>query len=314
MQSDKTLWCSYYYTESMVKNMGYNPFRENRINGCKYGKECRGAHSENEIKISSEINRFNSFNKTKFDWVKLYLNILITLKNDIPRIKGDTYKVTIQLLDKINFFEVLDLWKKLASEFRKIYKNDELVEQYGYDFKEDVPTFNLADNYEDITWSLERLTHICPIYSKFKNNLDNKIKISIRDVCIAPSMNCKNGCHTNSEIICKDDFLKGSCNCKSLEEFMIHTSNLIAKMESIDPKTDKYKKFQNKLIELGNSRPIHYTDGGMMPFEEQYNKYLENIKEKIQAEKMEQLKLEEDVKKQSDNIKPVIKLKKLGKT
>jgi hypothetical protein len=95
---------------------------------------------------------------------------------------------------------------------------------------------------------------------------------------------------------------------------MTHKTNLIAKMESFDQKNDKYKKFQNKLIELENSRPIHYSDIGMLPFEQQYAKYLESEKEKVEAEKLAQLKLEEDVKKQSDNIKPVIKLKKLGKS
>ena len=112
-------------------------------------------------------------------------------------------------------------------------------------------------------------------------------------------------------MICINDFLKGKCDCKSLEEFQTHRDNLMTKMNNLQG--DKYKKMQDKLIELNNSRTLHYTDVGMIPFEEQYFKYLEIENDKKLEEQRASDKLNEAVIKLSANIKHVIKLKKLGK-
>jgi hypothetical protein len=305
MQSAKTLWCSYQYTENMIKSIGYNPFRENHIHSCKYGNTCRGAHNESEIKLSPEIAKFNSYNKEKIDWVKIYLDIISVIKRDSLKIKCKN--INIDESSK-NFITIVQLWKQLATEYRRIYKDEKLFATSGYDYIEDIPQFRLSENYEDIMWSFERMTQLCPVYTNFISSIEMKKKISIRDICIAPGINCKNGCHKMNEMICIDNFMTGECKCETEEEYQIHYTNLQTKIkETIDVK--KIKKFQDKLDLLISSRSIHYN---FTPFITLYSNYIESIKREQEKIKMMEQNLIDSVKLQSENIKPVIKLKKLG--
>lgn len=305
MQSAKTLWCSYQYSENMIKSLGYNPFRENHIHMCKYGNSCRGAHNVSEIKQSPEVVRFNSYNKSRIDWVKIYLDIISVIKKDVPKMKCPE---EIPELNAENFITVLQLWKQLASEHRRIRKDEQLFASSGYDYIEDVPQFKLSENYEDIVWPFERMTHLCPIYTNMMSSIEMRKRISIRDICIAPGINCKSGSHKMNEMLCIDNFMTGKCKCQTEEEYALHCTNLQAKIkETYD--VMKVKKLEEKLEALLSSRTIHYN---ITPFITMYDNYLESIKKEQDELKMMEQRLVDSVKIQSENIKPVIKLKKLG--
>jgi hypothetical protein len=304
MQSAKTLWCSYQYTENIIKSLGYNPFRENHIHSCKYGNSCRGAHIESEIKLSPEVVKFNSYNKAKIDWVKIYLDIISVIKKDSIKIKNNNIDIEIFK----NFIKTVQLWKQLATYYRRIRKDETLFATSGYDYIEDIPTFRLSENYEDIVWPFERITHTCPVYTNMMSSIEMRKKVSIRDICIAPGVNCKSGCHVINEMLCIDNFMTGECKCMSEEEYNLHCMNLQTKMKQTSD-IQKNKKFQEKLDILIASRSIHYN---ITPFNTLYNNYIESIQREQEEIKMMEQRLIESVKIQSDNIKPVIKLKKLG--
>jgi hypothetical protein len=140
------------------------------------------------------------------------------------------------------------------------------------------------------------------------NSIEMKIKISIRNICVAPGVNCKNGCHKTSEMLCIDNFMTGECKCQSDEEYTLHCMNLRAKIkETLD--VQKVKKLEEKLNTLLSSRTIHYN---ITPFITMYSNHLESIKREQDELKMMEQRLVDSVKIQSENIKPVIKLKKLG--
>lgn len=306
MQSAKTLWCSYQYSENMIKSLGYNPFRENHIHTCKYGNNCRGAHSESEIKQSSEVVKFNSYIKSRIDWVKIYLDIISVIKTDSVKMKqNNNYDIENSLKD---FISTVQLWKQLASEHRRIRKDEQLFATSGYDYIEDIPMFRLSENYEDIMWPFERMTHTCTVYTNMMSSIEMRKRISIRDICIAPGINCKSGCHKTSEMLCIDNFMTGECNCESEEEYNLHCMNLQTKIKETSD-VHKIKKFQDKLEALIESRTIHYN---ITPFNTLYSNHLESIKREAEEIEMMEQRLVDSVKIQSENIKPVIKLKKLG--
>ena len=305
MQSAKTLWCSYQYTENIIKSLGYNPFRENHIHTCKYGNSCRGAHNISEIKQSAEVVRFNSHNKSRIDWVKIYLDIISVIKKDISKMKCPE---KIPELNAENFITVLQLWKQLASEHRRIRKDDELFASSGYDYIEDIPMFRLSENYEDIIWPFERMTHLCPVYTNMMSSIETRKRISVRDICIAPGVNCKSGSHKTSDMVCIDNFMTGECKCQSEEEYNSHCMNLQTKIKETSD-AQKVKKLEEKLETLLSSRTIHFN---ITPFITLYSNHIESIKREHDEVKMMEQRLVDSVKNQSENIKPVIKLKKLG--
>jgi hypothetical protein len=88
-----------------------------------------------------------------------------------------------------------------------------------------------------------------------------------------------------------------------------------------DPKTElnlQISKFKKELDEIMNHRYIHYSDFGMVPFETQYNTWLEikQAKEKLAAEaalKAAAKEAQVDVLIETPKItKPVVKITKLG--
>ena len=334
----KNLWCRNKYCEHINNIYGKNIFKE--YNGCFLKKcystddECRGAHNEQSIRILSNLYKYNNIKKNNINWVELYLNIIESIKHDKSKIINLTHKEKTLQIDKYNFIELIQFWKKLACYYRKIAKSlpskfetteSQLIE--GYKFKEDVPTFMLSDNLEDIAWGFVRLTMKCSIQQKFNESLKNKADITIWDVCLATGINCKEGVHKNNEMICNDDFLFGRCKCLSSDE--IDKQILILKNELdnlnniILDKTWTVKKnnkksdnknlilsIENKINELSNSRFIHYTEQSMVPFNEQYNNYLSAEKNKIIEIKLDEQKQVEEIE---IKIKPVIKLNKYGK-
>jgi hypothetical protein len=334
----QNLWCRNKYCQHI--NTLYNKKIFKETNGCYLKEcksrddECRGAHSDQIIKILPNIYKFNSIKKNSIDWVKIYLEIIDSINKDKSKIHNLDHLQKTSDLSKYNFIELIQMWRELACYYRKIAKSlpsrfdDIKLETIdGFEYKENVPQFPISDNIEDIVWGFERLTRWCPVQQKFNESIDNSILITIWDVCLATGVNCKEGIHKKSELICKEDFLTGRCSCDTVEQIneqiKIHEKELeILNEQAVDTSwsTKKSKKksdskslilsIENKINDLKSSRSIHYSEQGMISFNEQYKNYLINEdKKKEEIEILEKKKLEEI----NIQIKPVIKLVKFGK-
>lgn len=333
----QNLWCRNKYCQHINTIYGKSIFKESYgcfLKECKTSaEECRGAHSDNSIKVLPAIYKYNNTKKDSIDWVKLYLEIKDSLKKDSSKIINPEHKKNISDLTLYNFIELIQLWRELSCYYRKISKSlpskkdsgdYDLID--GYDYQENVPKFYLSDNLEDIAWSFERLTRWCPVQQKFNDNINNNVLITIWDVCLATGVNCKEGIHNKNELLCVDDFLTGRCTCSSKEEIseqliIIEKQLDILKEQDMDSswtvKKNKKKNdskqlilsLENKINDLKNSRPIHYTEQNMIPFNEQYKNYLI-----AEEKKLEELRILEQQKIEEVEIKkPVIKLVKFGK-
>lgn len=320
----QNFWCRNTYCQHLIFKHGKNIFKETPgclIKNCRYTSEtCRGAHDEKSIKTLSSIYKFNQMKVDSIDWVKLYLEIKNIIDKEKNKLKLIDHKQKTVDTNKYNFIELLQLWRELACYYRKIAKtiniDGEPIE--GYTNSNSIPQFLLSDKMEDIAWSFERLFRKCPTQEKFIESISKNIQITVWDVCIATGANCKDGVHSNKELVCKDDFLSGRCSCQSMKDINDQVSVLNEKLTFLKEqendttwKVKSKKKNESKLLiisledqinNLLNSRLIHYTEQGFTPFNEQYNNYL-LVEQKIN-EKIDDIEIP---------IKPVIKLVKFGK-
>jgi hypothetical protein len=344
----KNLWCRDELAQHMIKELGRNPFKENKgsiIKKCKYTSgECRGAHCISEIKVLPTNNIFANSDKTKIEWVGIYNSLYKSLINDLPKIKNPEHIKQINNINikDANFIQVIQLWRELACYYRKLQKelfnkNDSLN---NCDFKnpEDVPIFSIPEKYEDTVWSFERKTRFCSIYQNLTAKIRTKIPFTLWDLCVATGDNCKEGIHELNEMICYDDFLHGKCDCKTLFESeqqeseylkqIIELTNYNDNIQLNDDegwstiKSKKAKKYgderieiknkitilENKINELKKSRKIHYTEKGFIPFTKQYNDYL------IRKQELEKINNEKPIKQEiwEQKTEPVKKLIKPG--
>jgi hypothetical protein len=325
----QNFWCRNKYCQHLISIHGRNIFKE--TNGCLIKEcrikpeDCRGAHDEKLIKALPSIYKFNQVKKDSIDWIKLYLEIKTTIENDKIKLKSIDHKEKTNDLTKYNFIELIQLWRYLACFYRKLVKqiniDGETIE--GFASSNTIPQFNISDKMEDVAWSFERLTRKCLMQEKFNESISKNIQVTLWDVCIATGINCKEGVHSNNELICKEDFLTGRCSCQTNKDINDQIAILSEKLNSIkDQENDTTWKVKNKkkndskllissledqINNLSKSRLIHYTEQGMRPFDELYKNYLFEENKKIE----EQNKLDNvdiDIK-----IKPVIKLVKFGK-
>lgn len=259
--------CKFNYGKIIVDTIGWNPFI-NKMGNPLYFRECsneycKGAHCLENLKQNSEYEKFNNMNKAKYDWVKLYLAIIDSLEKSRTNI--DT--------KSLNFIEVIQLWKKLASENRKLAKENK-----------NIYTFQLDNTMEEVAWAFERITHLCPDQEKVNEMIRTKTRnLDISDLCLGTGLNCKYGVSKPSEMICKEDFLFGKCNCIPIND-------------------------------IKDSRPIHFTElsGKMIPFNIMYEKYIKTKEEETMKLTVKNRSLD-DMIELTMNKKPVISLGKLGK-
>jgi len=340
----QNFWCRNKYCEHLKKSYNKPIFKE--TNGCVLKEcksnsiDCRGAHDVSSIKTLSSIYKFNCMKKDKIDFVKLYLGIIDSIQNDKSKIYNIDHKQKTSDLTKYNFIELIQLWRDLACYYRKIAKSlpsksdfidSEMID--GYKYNNDVPTFNLLNNLEDIAWPFERLTRYCHIQQKFNHSINNNILITIWDVCLATGINCKEGIHNENELLCNDDFLFGRCSCqtneqineqitiveKQINDLKQQSSDTTWTVKKSKKKIDNDPKYlilslENKINDLKFSRHIHYTEYGMIPFVEQYKNYLLVEEKKADERKLlEQQEIEKLEQELLVKIKPVIKLAKFGK-
>lgn len=346
-ESTQNLWCRDEMWKHVIESIG-RPVDTifTQRNGCtlrccnKSASECRGAHSLNNLKILPHIERYNNLDKSKFNWIKLYLNILKTMEKDITQLKKEDHKSLIKNLNSMNFIELIQLWREMACYYNKTarelpYKKDsggqENVHECGFTYRDDVPLFKIGDGLEEHSWAFVRLIRFCDLNKKFEESIKSGNLITIWDLCLATGLNCKGGVHKKSEIVCIDDFLTGKCSCLSIEQLetqeielsqkLIELSNqLVSLIENKNGKKNKQKdnrvvlhqqiiSLENQIKDLQSSRSIHYTELGMKPFNQQYEEYQLEIKKSEDKPKV----------KKNDDIKiglisgPVIKVTKFGK-
>ncbi len=385
--STQNLWCRDTYWQYIVDSLGFNPFKE--TNGCHLrscnhnAEDCRGAHTLESVKPLPHIVKFNKLDKAKFDWVKLYNCVKQTLTQDIPKVHSKEHLEYLGKLSSMNFIELIQLWRNMACYYNKLAK--ELPERKhvegsinkhssGFTFNDEVPKFRVSDGLEDTAWAFERLTRWCPTQIKFNKDIRENKKVTVWDLCLATGINCKEGIHTISEMICIDNFLTGKCTCLSVQDLevkecqlqqeLIELSTKLVeivdkeskpvkasssddiddeglaefaemsewtkpkskrndKKKQIDPKIQirsEITRVEKQIEQLVNSRSIHYTELGMVPFNEQYTQFQERVSAEL-AEKAAAASSAPAESKESwdhgliENAKidkPVVKVSKLG--
>ena len=245
-ESTQNLWCRDEMWKHVVESVG-RPVDTifTQRNGCtlrccnKLASECRGAHSLDNLKILPHIERYNNLDKSKFNWVKLYLNILKTMEKDSALLKKENHKSLIKNLNSMNFIELVQLWREMACYYNKTarelpYRKDsngqENIHECGFAYRDDVPLFKIGDGLEEHTWAFVRLTRFCELNKKFEESIKSGNLITIWDLCLATGINCKGGVHKKSEILCIDDFLTGKCSCLSFEQLQTQEIELSQKL------------------------------------------------------------------------------------
>lgn len=274
----KNLLCREEYYKSLVNSRG-----------CKYSSEnCRGAHTEDEIRLYPHIKKFNEIDKKSYDWYKLYCIIKETIISEKFKVKNDEHKKIIDNIDNYNFIELINIWHDFACYYRKISKTDITI-----------PQFDLRE-LEDDGWAFDRITRLCKTYNNQKSI--NQSLLTPNDLCLG-SNNCKEGVHNISDLLCKLDFLTGMCPCIKLDEYILMEKELhnrfeIKAKEILTTKNfiEKYKMKQelsiiyNSIIKLRNSRMLHFSDTGMIPFNLIISNQIMKIEE-IKEKKIIKLKL-----------------------
>ena len=226
---------------------------------------------------------------------------------------------TLNFVEAIQLWrEMACIYRKLGKELPSRKSGNATQHSSGYSYSEDVPKFYLDEKLEDTAWAFERLTRYCSTHKKMEDNLGRQRQITVWDLCLATGLNCKEGVHYEDEHICVSDFLTGSCSCTSKEsieskevelqlkkiELTTQLTKMIegevakggddcwssgkkSKAKSVDPKQNLRKQIDainNEIAELSNNqRMIHYTELGMIPFEQQ----LVNYRAAAEAKKLE---------------------------
>ncbi len=341
-------WCKFTRGLNIVRDLGFNIF-EGRNGKPLFIRECsgcNGAHNMAQFKCYQDNYTFNHIHKNKYNWIELYHAMIKTLQTDSAKLKDATDKQSITSCLEQNFFDILMTWKTLSTKYRKeIEKCEEAGTNHSF------PSFTLPDEMDMIAMSLERTTHLCQHTIKMNNAIRTFTKIDISDICLGTGMNCKFGVNLATEMLCTVDFMTGTCGCPKKDYIETRTTELtttlvelkkqLAEVEQIDsqpvvtankfefttinkPKNkkaveklmfriqDQIKQVTLELKQIKNTRMIHYTDTGMVPFEKQLQAYTDM---KAEEERMASAKLQslDDLIKVTQQAKPIVSLGKLGK-
>ena len=295
----KNFFCRDQYWQLINSQYGENVFRSingARLRKCTFGENCRGAHSGEEINLLPANYQFKKSDKSKIDLVKIYLEICQVFELEKSKVLEPDFKTKIQNYSSFNFIELINFWYDITCYHRKIKKNYESVENNYYKNRANIPDFYLEN--EDIVWPLERITKKCPKYKSLINCIEcESQKPTIWDICCG-SINCKEGCHHESNMICNDNLLTGSCDCISLEEFnenyskieeeikncedTINDKNFVISNKKRKSITNKIKKLKSQLSSM--YRKIHLTEEGLIHFEVAFKAHQDKINEEKNQE------------------------------
>ena len=312
--NNKTIWCRSYYGMELNRQ-GY---KITDIYPCKFRESCRGAHTCEEIIEKSHIKKWKKSDKSHIDILDLMEKVLDILEKNKELVQNTKYRCKLLTINKMTINELFIFWYDIFYYHHRIAKDLPAKKSWsnskskplpieGYNFKDDVPDFYIEN---DDLWAIERSLHLC---EKFKS-LDKSVKISVKNICIG-DINCKEGAHDINDLICMDDFIKGTCSCISIDDYNSHKTKILKEIELLNnqlkPNTDdgftmnisKKKKDEiasllllknNELNEL--KRMIHLTEYNFIPLHIR----IEN-KNKTNPKPVEEIK----VKKTAKIIKPV---------
>ena len=76
-----------------------------KLRNCTYGDKCRGAHSEEEIKLLPHIKDFNNLDKSKLELVPIYKNIIQVMESSRGLVKNELF---LNKLEKFSFKYITD--------------------------------------------------------------------------------------------------------------------------------------------------------------------------------------------------------------
>lgn len=259
---------------------------------------------------------------------------------------------SFNFVEVIQFWrEMACYYRKLGKELPSRRSGAIPQHSSGYTYSEDVPKFYLDEKLEDTAWAFERLTRYCPTHMRMTDNISKRQQITVWDLCLATGLNCKEGVHYDDEHICVSNFLTGSCSCPSKASIeakevelltkKIELTNQLTSMiqgevvhgndgwtggkkknrtKTADPKHDlrnQINAIDVEIAELSNSlRMIHYTEFGMVPFEQQLADY--RVAEEAKKLEMQAAELDKPKKSWDHGIETIatvpkaIKVTKLG--
>ena len=249
------------------------------FNICKFGDDCRGAHSEEHIILYSGNKFFNDLDKSKYNFELLFEEIKKIIIQEKYKVKLEQHINKIDNIDKLNNIELLQFWRNLACYYRKISKTDKSIPQF--DLKE----------FEDVAWAFERKTKLCKIF--LEENNKEKININKDKICCG-SYNCKEGVHSINELICIDDFLGFDCTSVIVEPQCLMQCGCLSKIDLQKRKIELLEEYNKKARELlqnsnysiktilkkeldimnieinnvRNNRKEHFTEYGMIPIKQ----------------------------------------------
>jgi hypothetical protein len=280
-------WCFneyVFHVNSYIKrNYPNNTNNIKNIKKCFHGKKCWNAHSSSEIKLYPYLVRFNNTDKKN---INLYENFII-IKNLLIRNKSKMKledKNIISRTDLNDFMKVLELWRNMNSKYSRILQSWK-PNYEGYKFKHEIPNLEFKNEESDIIWGLYKYTRKCEDYEKLKDDIIKNIKLDPACFC-RRDLNCKNGCHDLTKLICISDLLTGSCNCKN--------RNINSLRKEIEKMKNEDKDISKKLKELGNCK-LHLTLEGLIPFNiSKENSEKKNLK--IESSKLDTNKLNLKIK------------------
>ncbi len=273
----KNTWCIPYLAKYLREELNYS------ITGyyeCKFKDTCRQAHAKSEIVEMDHIKAWRNRDKSIVDLLAIKNNVIQVLVTSKDSIQDTKFRSQITNIESMKFDELLHFWFEITCFHRRLSKELPTRDQCngratpnpigGYFFKNDVPKFYL-ENEEDV-WSLQRTLRMCQKYS----NLSPDKSVLIKEICCG-DINCKEGVHNQSELVCIDNLLTGKCDCLSQEEIEEKQSSLIKKCEELQEQMDDpniNKKLEAKLIIQFNEivrkynmlvRKKHLTEQGLVP-------------------------------------------------
>ncbi len=300
----KNFMCRDHYWQLINQHYNHSVFcsiNGARLRKCTFGENCRGAHSENDIKILPANHQFNKLNKSKIDLIEIYNNICQVFETEKSKVLDPDFKIKIYNYSSFSFSELLNFWFDITCYHRRLKKNFDSEENEFYKNKNSIPDFFLE--YEDIVWPLERITKMCPKHAALIHCIEcSEKKPVVWDICCG-SINCKEGCHHESNMICTDNLNTGICNCLTLEEFEAKKLKIKNEIDICnnfisDPEfkinSKKKKNITNKIQKLQKQydslyRKIHLTEEGLIPFEValKIKKDIEEQKKKVETSSRE---------------------------
>ena len=292
---------SYLWCLPALKYYLYSNCESTLVN-CYFKDNCMRAHSPKEIKLygknkavlEMDMGKINLINVENLLKKSLIENFTFLKKVEYKSNKLCSGKVpTLQEIKQFNFLNLLTYWVQTARHFRKLNKN------YGKKYPN--MKINLSQKNEDILWAIYRLTHKCEVHMKCIEKIRNKIKKLNRDEFCVGGPNCKEGCHTDEELLCVDDFMTGKCSCLSLKEYTnlreekkklfiqlvnqkkeylksIRTKKISQKIHTLTEQIQKCKKEYHNI-----KRKVHFTDRQLVPYQNQKTVYEKQKQKRVES-------------------------------